>query len=612
MPSEQNLERAKLLFSLRAALRWNSDGDQPAPARRGKTRMTEPGWQLVETLKEFRALLEHVRDYAIFSLDREGNVRSWNNGAKAIKQYEANEIVGQHFSRFYVQEDIEAGKPMRLLELAAAQGRAEDEGWRVRKDGSRLWASVVISAVRDDVGKLIGFTKVTRDMTERRRAEQEVARRAVQQAAIAELGIQAVRSPFLEPVLYKALELVAKTLGTEICEIFELQPDNRSLLLRASTGWRSGSTGRVTVAAGTESEPGFALLSGEPLEVEDLASERRFRPGPLRDYGVVSGIGLLIPIPGQVRPFGVLGAHSSKRLSFSPDDVRFFTSITNLIASAIGRSRAEEQIRRAETAAAEERERAAQAEEAIRGRDVFLAAASHELRTPLTALQLKLQSMQAMIRRDFPASALAAKGQARLQDALRQGRRLGEVVERLLDVSRIAAGRFEVDLKPLALESVVRDVVADFEERARASQSKIRLSISGKTFGTWDRGRLEQVVRNLLTNAVKYGEGKPVEISIDGQDSEVRFTVRDQGIGIANADIERIFDPFERAASVKHFGGLGLGLYIVRHIVEAHGGTIEVISTPGAGTTFIVTLPREAPSADEHNPQAQEAARLGS
>src|SRR5690348_16521082 len=117
-----------------------------------------------------RALVDSVRDYAIFMLDPHGHVMSWNAGARAIKGYEASEIIGQSFTRFYPPEDIAAGKPQRLLAEAVAEGRVEDEGWRVRKDGTRIWSDVVITALHDPDGSLIGFTKVTRDLTEKRQA----------------------------------------------------------------------------------------------------------------------------------------------------------------------------------------------------------------------------------------------------------------------------------------------------------------------------------------------------------------------------------------------------------------------------------------------------------
>jgi PAS domain S-box-containing protein len=132
--------------------------------------MSDSSWTLGEVRRETQALLDSVKDYAIFLLDTSGRVTTWNDGARAIKQYEASEIIGRDFSVFYTPEDVAAGKPRGLLRTAAAEGRVEDEGWRVRKDGSRLWADVVISAVRNDSGMVVGFLKVTRDLTDRRNA----------------------------------------------------------------------------------------------------------------------------------------------------------------------------------------------------------------------------------------------------------------------------------------------------------------------------------------------------------------------------------------------------------------------------------------------------------
>ncbi len=127
----------------------------------------------------FRLLVQRVHDYAIFIINPKGVVLSWNEGAQALKGYQAHEIIGQSFERFYREEDLRNNKPARLLKIAAAQGRAEDEGWRIRKDGTRFWADVIITAIRDETGHLIGFGKVTRDLTERRRAE-EALREAAQ------------------------------------------------------------------------------------------------------------------------------------------------------------------------------------------------------------------------------------------------------------------------------------------------------------------------------------------------------------------------------------------------------------------------------------------------
>jgi PAS domain S-box-containing protein len=559
--------------------------------------------ELRQSEEKLRLMIASVSDYAIFMLEPDGRVASWNPGARRIKGYRPDEIIGTHFSRFYPPEDVEASKPAHELDTAAAQGRFEDEGWRVRKDGSRFWANVVISAVRDDGGTLLGFTKVTRDMTERRKAEEDRARRAVQQEALAELGIHAVRARGLQPLLDKAVEQVVKTLGTAACEVLELQPDEQTFMLRAAIGWEAELLGEATVLAGRDSLAGRALASAEPVVGEELASEIRSGGLPsVREHGLVNGMSVVIPMAGERRPYGVLGTYTARPASFSRHDVSFFQAVANVIATAIGRAHAEEQLHTAEQAAQAERQRTVRAQEAIRERDVFLSVAAHELRTPLTALQLKLQGLEQLIRADLAGTPRAVRAERRFHDAIRHTDRLCDLVERLLDVSRIAAGQLKMQPEPVDLEALARGVIRDFQDRASEPATEIRVTATGSAHGTWDRRRLEQVVLNLISNAVKYGEGKPIDVAIEDLGAEVRLVVEDRGIGIAAGDLGRIFDAFERAVPIEHFPGLGLGLYIARRIVEAHGGEIEVSSEPGAGATFVVRLPREAQAGRQDAP----------
>ena len=356
-----------------------------------------------------RLLIESIHDYAIFMLDIDGIVSSWNRGAERIKGYHAEEIIGRPFSVFYPEEEVRAGKCAHELAGAARDGRFEDEGWRIRKDGSRFWANVIISAVHDEGGRLIGFAKVTRDLTERRASEQE-------------------------------------------------------------------------------------------------------------------------------------------------------------------------------------RLRLIQTEEALRLRDEFLAIASHELRTPLTSLQLELHSIG---RR---ASELDDKIAVKLERALRSGDRLTALVEMLLDVSRISSGRLTLRVERFDLALLARELCERFADQAARAGCEVRFHADAAgVVGTWDRIRIEQVISNLVGNAIKYAAGAPVDIGVDHVDGQAQLRVTDQGPGIPSDDQARIFGRFERAASIKHFGGLGLGLYIARQIVEAHGGTIEVHSERGKGASFTVRLPTATP-----------------
>jgi signal transduction histidine kinase len=240
----------------------------------------------------------------------------------------------------------------------------------------------------------------------------------------------------------------------------------------------------------------------------------------------------------------------------------------------------------------------AQLEEAVRVRQDFLSIAGHELKTPLTSVLLNLRmvdkSLQAGVPADDPRFA------ARWRAFGQQIARLEGLVDQLLDVSRITAGKMLLAPEPIDLGELVRDVVGRLSQPAMTDGSLFHVQVDGAVDGVWDRTRLEQVATNLLSNAVKYGAGRPISVEVRlsgaGADAAALLVVRDQGIGMSADDLGRIFGRFERAVSGRNYGGLGLGLWIVRQVVDAMGGTISVESEPGRGSTFTVRLPRRAPS----------------
>jgi signal transduction histidine kinase len=229
-----------------------------------------------------------------------------------------------------------------------------------------------------------------------------------------------------------------------------------------------------------------------------------------------------------------------------------------------------------------------EAQEALRLREEFLSIASHELKTPLTALQLQAQ----MLRRISRSGERDADGTERVLLGIeRQVKRLSRLTTDLLDVSRIAAGRFTLERSEIDLSALVESVAGRFDEELAAARAWISLRIQPGVSGQWDRHRLDQVASNLISNAIKYGRGSTVEVELSGDGREARLVVADRGIGIAADDLRRIFERFERVETSERTGGLGLGLFIVREIVEAHGGRVWAESEPDGGARFIVQLP---------------------
>lgn len=237
-----------------------------------------------------------------------------------------------------------------------------------------------------------------------------------------------------------------------------------------------------------------------------------------------------------------------------------------------------------------------EAQMAVHIRDEFLSIASHELKSPLTALQLQLEGIQnALARAGADEGADLGRLARRVSGALRTNQRLIALVENLLDVTRLLSGGLSLTLEVLDLGELVADVVHRFEEQAARAGTVLMLTAEREVTGRWDRVRLEQIFSNLLSNALKYGGGKPVDVRVVRHGEHAVVSVTDQGIGIEAADLERIFARFERAVPVRHYGGLGLGLYIACQAAQAHGGRLRAESTPGHGATFWLELPLAPP-----------------
>jgi PAS domain S-box-containing protein len=221
--------------------------------------------------------------------------------------------------------------------------------------------------------------------------------------------------------------------------------------------------------------------------------------------------------------------------------------------------------------------------EALRARDDFLSVAAHELRGPATSLRLSVESIRSG---NVPPSLM----QKSLDICDRSVRKIARFIDELLDVSRARAGILQLDFEDVDLGEATREAASHLSHELTRSGSSLSITADPKVVGRWDRSRLEQVVTNLLGNAIKFGQGKPIEVMVRRTKGRAQLVVRDQGLGIPLDRQQAIFEPFERAVSARHYGGLGLGLYICKSIVEALGGTLAVQSEPGHGSTFTVEL----------------------
>lgn len=326
----------------------------------------------------------------------------------------------------------------------------------------------------------------------------------------------------------------------------------------------------------------FAVMrSGKPElmpsiseELLTLAAKDEQHLQLLREVGFSSA--MTVPMTARGRTFGAITFIAAEsRKSYTEQDLATAQELAGRAAIAVDNALLYEEAQRA-----------------VKVRDDFLTIASHELKTPLTPIQLHLQSLTRQVRQEPPGQLAPKRLEAKLDTMARQVRRLETLIYGLLDISRLTGKRLDLELEEVDLSAVIADVVGRFRAEAEQAKTTLDVQVPPSLVGEWDRLRVDQIVTNLMSNALKFGAGKPVAVTAATVGDNVRLQVRDGGIGIAPDDQARIFQRFERAVPTRHFGGFGLGLWIVRQIVEALGGTISVESAPGRGATFTVDLPR--------------------
>jgi PAS domain S-box-containing protein len=560
----------------------------------------ERGRALTRRLEDatlFRLLVDRVLDYAIFALTPDGHVATWNQGAERLKGYAAHEIIGQSFMRFYTEEDRAVGRPAQLLAVARTEGRVEDEGWRVRKDGSRFWADVVITTLKDDRGHLIGYAKVTRDLTERRQAEHDrAARLAAERAAerierlqVATAALAAASRPAHAAEIL--IDVGIRTLGAAAGAVAVPTPNGAALEVLGVRGYEPHLLKpQQQLSMDAPYAMTYAWHSHQPVFVASREQVQEAHPELL---SVVAdspfSAWAAIPLRIEQRMLGILVLSFAEPRSLDADERGFLLALGEVGAQAIDRARLYES----------ERSARAEAEAAVAAQDKFLSVAAHELRTPVATVKAAAQLADRSIARGKLDLARFMRHMASIN---RSADRLGALIEDLLDVSRLRTGQLRLRRVQVELGLLVQETVG----RYSATERGHRFTLSAPTEQVRvdaDPLRLEQVLDNLLSNAVKYSpHGGSVEVRLCPDADGVTLTVTDHGIGLPVGQEARIFEAFGRGsnATARQIQGLGLGLAISRQLVEVHGGRIWATSAgEGQGTTLGVWLPVVRPGAAE-------------
>ena len=502
--------------------------------------------ELANSQEIFRLLVNSVQDYAIFMLNPDGIVMTWNEGAERIKGYKADEIIGKHFSQFYTEEAKNIHHPEHELELAKEHGRYEEEGWRVRKDGTQIWANVTITAVYEK-DKLIGFAKITRDLTERRQTAQR--------------------------------EEVFRLLVSGVADyaIFMLSPEGNVLT------WNEGAQ-RIKGYAADE-------IIGKHFSIF-YTQDAQSRNHPQNELNIAKRTGRYEEEGWRLKKDGSLfWANVVLTAIYDGETLIGFAKVTRDLTQRL----LADQER--DTSAKILREANKELTQALEVKSRFLSTISHEVRTPMSAI---IGMTEVLTTED-----LGGENNEIVQSIFDASKRLLQLLNNLLESARMEAGSLNLDNRNFPVRSALGDVRQLISRDAEAKNVQISGSCDQKIpeVVIGDEIKVRQVLLNLAHNAVKFTEHGEVNISAEaisviGRAVTVRFTIKDTGIGIKKEDQEKLFIPFSQAedATKKVRGGSGLGLSICKSLAELMGGSIGFESEHGVGSKFWFEVPFAAES----------------
>ncbi len=496
--------------------------------------------------ERFHLLVDGVKDYDIFLLDKQGRVVSWNTGAERITGFAEDEILGRDFYCFYTQEDRDVLTPQRELDKAASLGYIVAEGWRLRKDGSRFWADTSITALEDKTGQLSGYAKITRDVTERRRAEEEI-----------------------------------RSLNVELEKLLA----ERTARLTESEGFS-----RAVIETTTD---GVVII-------DERGIIQRFNPGAEKMFGypanevIGQNIKMLMPAPfrdehdsylARYRQTGekhIIGKY--REVTGMRKDDRIFPLLLGVAEIWLGDQRLFAGILRDITELKRTEEKLAASNKEL---ESFSYSVSHDLRAPLRAIDGFSQILQ----EDY-AGKLDQEGD-RIIGVIRDNtQKMGRLIDDLLAFSRL--GRKEMSRDPVDMTQIVQGVCEEL--RDAHPDRGIEFTVGELSPSEGDAALLRQVWVNLLSNAVKYTRGREparIEVGSYRNGDETVYFVRDNGAGFDMRYVQKLFGVFQRLHSAEQFDGTGVGLAIVHRVVSRHGGRVWAEGWVEEGASFYFSLPGE-------------------
>jgi PAS domain S-box-containing protein len=531
--------------------------------------------------EEFRLLVDGVQDYAIFMLSPQGHVVSWNKGAERIKGYKADEIIGKHFSCFYPLEAIAQGKPAEELRIAVEEGHADEEGWRVRKDGQLFWANVVITAIYDRECRFQGFAKITRDMTERERILRALLDLKIELAqsrtAQAELRTKEAEFRTEQAGFQSEHALLASELRYR--GIFEAARDGILIL--------DVETGRISdVNPFLINLLGFSHCEMVGKTVGELSPFKNFESNQimlerLQKYGSV----IYEDVPLKTRSGRDIAIEFLGKVYRAGDEIVIQCDIRDITE----RKKIQGEIR-CLNANLEQRvvERSAQLQAANDHLEAFSYSVSHDLRAPLRHILGFVELLQKDV-----GSTLSGHSLRHLRKIFQAAKRMGDLIDDLLAFSRI--GQSEIQKVEINLSELVRETMGDL--RAETKERQIEWTICALPTVWADRALLRMVLVNLFSNAVKftrYRKEARIEIGcVPEKNGATVIFIRDNGAGFDPKYAQKLFGVFQRLHSQAEFEGTGIGLANVQRIICRHGGRVWAEGVVAGGATFYFSMPNK-------------------